>query len=187
MKAIIFSFLLIFSVAASAQVSTNVYWSTTDALKANEVIYYNPSTPLTWSDFKGVPKPTGQTVALTASGFGYSVSASSGSNGAEINIAVYCYFSKPKSWVAPNSANAYILSHEQHHFDITYIFAKSFYEQIKKEKLTIANLNNTISKIYTQCSTQMSALQAEYDASSSHGINREMQESWHNKILGMLK
>lgn len=187
MKAIIFSFLVIISTFASAQVSNNVYWTTSNVLKANEVIYYNPSSLLTWSDFTGSPKPVGQTVALTASGFGYSVSASSGSNGAEINIAVYCYFSKPKSWVVSSSANAHILSHEQHHFDITYIFAKSFFEQIKKEKLTMANMNSTVSRIYAQCNKQMSALQDEYDSATTHGINKAVQEYWHNKILAMLK
>ena len=171
----------------SAQVTTNVYWTTDTELKAKNVIYYNPKTPLVWADFAGLPKPIGMTAALTASGFGYKASSRSGSDGTEINIGVYCYFSKPDSWVAKGSNNAYILSHEQLHFDITYIIAKSFLERIKREKITPQNINTIVPRIYQECNAQMTAMQEQYDASSKHGIDKEKQTWWYNKITEMLK
>jgi hypothetical protein len=175
------------SLNVSAQVTTNVYWTTDTELKAKDVIYYNPKHPLVWDDFIGVPKPVGPTAALTASGFGYKASSRSGSDGTEINIGVYCYFSKPDSWVVKGSNNAYVLAHEQLHFDITYIIARAFLDRIKKEKITAQNINTLVPKIYQEFNAQMTAMQEQYDAASRHGIDKEVQSLWQNKISGMLK
>lgn len=181
---IIFTLLFL---SGSAQVTTNIYWTTDTELKAKDVIYYNAKLPLVWTDFIGVPKPVGPTAALTASGFGYKASSKSGSDGTEINIGVYCYFSKPDSWVVKGHNNAYVLAHEQLHFDITYIIAKSFLERIKKEKITPQNINTLVPKIYQELNAQMTAMQDQYDASAKHGIDKEMQAFWNNKIAAMLK
>lgn len=170
----------------SAQFSSNVYWTTDTELKTKDVIFYNGKVPLVWGDFLGTPKPVGQTAALTASGFGYKASSRSGVDGTEINIGVYCYFSKPDSWVANGNETAYVLSHEQHHFDITYIMARTFLEKVKKEKITPQNINTLLPKIYNDCNAQMTALQNQYDASTRHGMDKDQQSWWHNKISAML-
>lgn len=187
MKIILAVLFFLFTTSTFAQGAVNINWTTKTELKAKDVIYYDTARPLVWKDFAGVPKPSGRNVALTASGFGYNSSFSSNSDGSSIGISVFCYFSKPDSWVKPGSNTDYILSHEQHHLDITYIIAKKFIDKLKKEKITRQNLNILVQKIYKECQTELTSMQQQYDLETDHGINVKQQALWHEKVLQMLR
>lgn len=179
----------IFSCASlQAQLQTHVYWTQQTEMPAQEVIYYNPNYKLTWNDFEGeVPAETGRTAAITMSGFGYKASVTTTGEKINVNIAVYCYFNKPKSWVKADKKSVYILTHEQHHFDISYIAADFFMNKIKQAAITTLNYKTLMPAIYRECLDYMNKLQNQYDEQTQNGRNAEMQEQWNNIIDKKLK
>lgn len=182
----IFIFIFLFATKAQGQTVTNVYWTQETTMPANQTIYYNPAKPLVWDDFQGAPTLTGRVAAITMSGFGYKASSRSGNGKEEINISIYCYFSKPKSWVKPDKKNDYILSHEQHHFDISYLVATMFAEKLKQQNLSFQNVNTILPKIYKECTDLLDKMQDEYDGQTQNGQLKDEQMKWHKTLLSRL-
>src|SRR5690349_11405569 len=110
---------------------TRVSWTKETSLSPSEVVYFEPAKSLDWDDFAGNPPEGGRAAAVTVSGFGYVANVNTRAGSGIIDIKVYCYFHKNKSWVKPGRNTDYILSHEQHHFDISYIAANIFAEKLK--------------------------------------------------------
>jgi len=148
-------------------------------MDANDVIYYNPSQSLVWSNFKGTPGPPSPIAAITSSGFGYKANMKNTGTKGEINVMVYCYFSKSKSWVKPGKTTTYILNHEQHHFDVSYLAAGIFIEKVKKAGLTMANCNTLLPKIYRECCDFMNKMQDDYDGQTKNGQLADEQARWN--------
>lgn len=180
MKVFLFTILLLFLFShISAQVTTNIYWTEQTEMNKNNTIYYNPTKNLVWDDFKGVPGPPSPIAAITASGFGYKANMSSSSGKGEINIAVYCYFNKKGSWVKPGKTTAYILTHEQHHFDVSYLAAGIFMNKIKNTVITTSNINTVLPKIYKECCDMMNKMQDDYDGQTMNGQLEDRQKKWN--------
>lgn len=183
--------LLFIFTAVKAQVTTNIYWTEKSDLPSSQVIFYNPAKELQWPDFKGVPATSGIVAAITMSGFGYTASMKRNGNKGEINIGIYCYFNKEKSWVKPDKKTAYILTHEQHHFDISYIAARIFADRLKNTVITTSNINALLPAIYKECCDIMNKLQDDYDGQTKNGQLKEMQLKWNNtldeKLLAITK
>ena len=187
MRIIFALFLLMFFAAAHAQVTTNVYFTQKTNLPVNQTIYYSTSVPLKWMDFEGLPNSGGIVAAITMSGFGYQASMKSSGGEGELNVAVYCYFNKPKSWVKPDKKTAYILNHEQHHFDVSFIASKIFVERVKAAKFTAQNINTLLPKIYKDCCDIMNKMQDDYDGQTKNGQLAGMQEKWDELFVKQIK
>ncbi len=182
MRNIFFILLFMTSYPALAQLKVNAFWTTNSNMPAKDVIYYKNRQPLQWADFQGQPVMAGNIAAITMSGFGYGASIKYSGDKGELNVSVYCYFNKPKSWVKPGKTTDYILEHEQRHFDISYLSAALFMETIKNREITIANYNEVLPKIYKDCSELMHQMQDEYDSKTANGQITSKQEEW-NKVL----
>ncbi len=181
MKYIILIFIQsVFFITAKAQITTNISWVEKSSMNAADVIYYNANTKLVWADFIGPQGPPSIVAAITSSGFGYKAGMHSSNNKGEINVSVYCYFSKPKSWVRKGKNTSYILNHEQHHFDATYICAKAFIEKVKATKLSITNMNDVLANLYKESCANMNKMQADYDGETKNGQLKDKQEKWNN-------
>ena len=163
-----------------AQVSTNVYWTEQTEMNKSNTIYYNPTKNLLWDDFKGVPGSSGPIAAITASGFGYKANMNSSNGKGEINVAVYCYFNKKGSWVKPGKTTMYILNHEQHHFDVSYLAAGIFINKLKNTVITTSNCNTVLPKIYKECCDIMNKMQDDYDGQTMNGQLEDKQKKWNN-------
>jgi len=187
MKQVFAVFILsIFSVVVKAQFVTNVYWTTQTDMPPAQTIYFDPAKQLVWNDFRGVPNQGGNVAAITSSGFGYKASMKSNGNKGQLNIAVYCYFSKDKSWVKPDKKTAYILNHEQNHFNISFLAASMFVEKLKKSNITPANCNALLPKIYQECCDMMNKLQDDYDGQTHNGQVKDIQEKWNSYLAEKL-
>lgn len=172
-------FMLFFIASSYGQVTTNVFWTEqTDMIKAS-TIYYNPDKNLVWADFKGIPGPPSPVAAITASGFGYKANMTSSGGKGEINVAVYCYFNKNSSWVRPGKTTAYILNHEQHHFDVSYLAAGIFINKIKNTALTTSNCNVLLQRVYKECCDIMNKMQDDYDGQTMNGQLEDKQQKWN--------
>jgi hypothetical protein len=177
-----FFILLLFGANLScfAQATVKINWQRNTPSAKSDTIYYSGNRKLTWADFKGKPDPQSNATAITSSGFGYLASMESVNGKTDIDIKVYCYFSKPKSWVRTESA--YALNHEQHHFDVTYIVTNLFIEKLKAAKFTRKNYDNLIEKIYNESCRQLEQMQNNYDGQTSNGRLKNIQSEWNDKI-----
>jgi hypothetical protein len=179
----IFILVLVLSAGSvKAQVTVNIEWKNIYPGNIGDTIYYDNKQKLTWPDFKGRPDPASQAAAITESGFGYLMAMQSLNNRVSINITVYCYFNKNKSWVKKGMKNDYALQHEQHHYDITYINTCLFIQKLKAAKLNKSNYNSLSEKIYDECVIALNKMQDEYDGETSNGRIETMQANWNKKI-----
>ncbi len=165
-----------------AQLTTKLQWTRQTSLPAADVIYYDPAIKLVWENFRGKPVEGGRTAAITMSGFGYSASMHASGQKGQLDISVYCFFNKNKSWVKPGRNTAYILTHEQHHFDISYIAANIFIDKIQSATLTNGNYNALLPRIYNECIEIMNKMQDDYDNQTKNGQEKELQEKWNTFI-----
>ena len=180
--------IFIFSaVSAQSQVVINIQWQSIMPGNTGDTIYYNSKQKLNWPDFKGKPNAASPAAAITESGFGYLLTMQSLNNRTTINITVYCYFNKNKSWVKRGMKNDYALLHEQHHYDITYINTCLFVQKLKAAKLNRSNYSSLSEKIYDECVSALNIMQDEYDGETSNGRKEVLQAYWNKKIDGQLQ
>ena len=180
---LLFLFNGVIAVKVPAQFVTNVYRTEQSGMDLNDIIYYNPAKSLVWKDFKGDPVEGGPVAAITSSGFGYKADMKTSGGKGQINVAVYCYFSKGKSWVKPGRTTPYILNHEQHHFDASYLASTLFMEKVKAILLTPANCNTVLPRLYRECCDMMNKLQNDYDGQTKNGQLPEIQEKWNGFFM----
>lgn len=174
-------------VSAGAQTTVQIKWTKESDMSPSTTVYYQPGKPLEWADFQGVPEQTGNTAALTTSGFGYRMSMGYTGTRGTIKIFVYCYFDKMKSWVKPDKMNDYVLNHEQMHFDISYLAANRFMQSLKKINFTRENLSSQLQEAYDASSHWMEEQQHAYDRQTRNGISKSDQESWSKLITRQLR
>ncbi|EDP70386.1 hypothetical protein FBALC1_06503 [Flavobacteriales bacterium ALC-1] len=152
-----------------------------------ETITWNASKKLTWADFKADPNLESNAAALTASGitFGYSVKTS-GNRIIDFSTSVEAHFYPNKSWYLKEKSDAYILKHEQLHFDITELYVRKFREQIDRLRVN-QNLKEQLNKLHVSVNEALNETQKRYDKQSNHSINTEMQKQWESFIEAELK
>jgi hypothetical protein len=187
MKYLFFLFFLMSANACLSQATVTVKWSHYKPPAGGDTIYYTPAQKLMWNDFKGTPEKESDATAITSSGFGFIAGASYRDGVANISITVYCYFSRQKSWVIKGRESAYALTHEQHHFDVTWIVANSFFNKLKTAGFSWQNYNQLLDKIYNDSMNDLEKMQNKYDGETRNGRLPLVQEKWNTKIEGQLK
>lgn len=143
-------------------------------------IGWSADRPLTWADYKASPDPSSEAAASTATFLGFDYQYRNG----ELSYLITCTFSPDRSW--GRHKTAYILAHEQGHFDIAEIFARKLHQQMSEYKLT-RHYAKDIRGIYETVSKEKSAYQERYDRETNHSIKTEEQAVWLKKIAGELK
>lgn len=182
LKKILLLILLFSTTLVKAQVIVNVEWKDSKQSINSDTIYYNSNRKLSWPDFKGKSDRGSWAAAITQSGFGYQLAMTTYGSRTIINLSVYCYFNKNKSWVKKGADNEYALLHEQHHFDITYINTCLFIQKLKQANFTRANCNTLSAKIHDECFDALNKMQDEYDGETSNGRRKDVQAYWNKKI-----
>jgi hypothetical protein len=151
-----------------------------------KLIFYTPGKLLDISDFKASPVASNDAVAITSSGFAFKAGYRSEAGKSVLIITVFCSFDKQQSWMKAAGKNPYILSHEQVHFDISYIAAKSFISKLKAANFTQQNYKNLIQSIYAESTQDLESMQLEYDNETNNGQLKEMQAKWSQKTTVLL-
>jgi len=152
-----------------------------------DTIYWNQDRKLTWADFQGKAPETRWEKANTDAG----ISFATVQEGEIYKIKLLTMFAVKKSWTLTD--DAYILSHEQGHFDITEIGRR------KIRKALIENNCNEIPQdrmkkdihkvedIYRKGMDNMEKEQEKYDKETNHSIIVDQQKRWLEKIANDLK
>jgi hypothetical protein len=180
MKYLLGLFALLVADVSLAQISTNIYFTSSTDLPVSETIYYSKNKKLTWLDFTAEPIMSGNVGAITMSGFGYKASLKKAGDKGQLNIAVYCYFTKNKSWVKPNAKTGYILQHEQGHFDISYLASQLFIQKARELSSDAISCNKSLPELYKSVIAQMHKMQTDYDTQTMNGRVEVAQEKWNS-------
>lgn len=163
------------------KVDTKITWLTDIPDPADNIIY-NPQQKLTIADFKGTPNNATDAVAITSSGFMFKAGYHAENGKATLAISVYCSFSKSESWMKERGKTAYILAHEQHHFDISYISTLLFIKKLQQTRFQQDSYLEQLKTIHAAAVQQMKELQRQYDEETHNGINTARQEEWNITI-----
>lgn len=170
----------------SQKVETNITWLTNIPDAANNILY-SPKQKLTIENFQGTPGNSTDAVAITSSGFMFTAGFRSKGDKATLSLGVYCSFNKKESWMNEKGKNAYILEHEQHHFDISYLNTLMFIKKLQQTKFNRDNYMEQLKAVYNEVVEKMEAMQNKYDGETSNGINKEKQAEWNRKIEKLLE
>lgn len=147
----------------------------------DDLIKWSAARKLSWADYKASPDPDSDAAASTTTlltieykidntSFGYAISST---------------FSKSQSW--GRHKDAYILSHEQGHFDIAEVYARKLHKKMSEYKFNTRTYQKDLKKIYDEVTDEKEEMQDKYDSETRHSINKDKQAEWLKKIEAMLK
>jgi predicted secreted Zn-dependent protease len=131
---------------------------------------------LTWEDYLAKPLEEDEAAAVTSTGIGIEYLVSNN----RLSYKITCLFSKNRSWGRYRSA--YILSHEQGHFDITEIFARKLAKAINDYEFNPRAFRSDLSGIYKKIMKEKEDYQELYDHQTDFSRDRAMQAYWLQKI-----
>ena len=146
-----------------------------------ELLAWSSSRKLTWADYKASPDPNSDAAATTASYLVFSYSIRND----RISYRIESKFSKTRSWGLHKTA--YILSHEQGHFDLSEVYARKLYKKVTEYRFNKKTYQKDLQKIYQDILDEKEAMQNKYDRETNHSINKEKQAEWLKKIEKMLE
>ena len=143
-----------------------------------DTIYWNEDYKLTWNDFKGQPDYNIKTIsALSSSGLMHSKGCKNG----KIIYEVLSYFEKRESWVKAEAYTNHHLAHEQIHFDITELYARKLRRALSEQHFKCGQ-EVAFEYYVKQFIDDWHEVQHNYDSTSRHSINREVQAEWSQRI-----
>jgi len=92
----------------------------------DDFIDWHQDRKLVWADFKGTPETGLDRAALSS----IKITADFSFRNTVFSWKIYCRFNRKKSWGKVKTA--YILQHEQAHFDITEIHARRLHQRLSE-------------------------------------------------------
>lgn len=170
---IIFLWIFSFSLGVSGQ-------------EQNEKLAWQENRPLSWEDFKANPDETSDYAANTNSGIKYSWNYSTASGKPVLEHEVTTYFHPERSWVKPEEQDAYLLAHEQLHFDISELHARKLRKAIGEYEIG-RNIRLDLKRIYNRIEAERKSMQDQFDRETSHSQNRQAEMSWRKFIISELQ
>jgi hypothetical protein len=174
------------TVSSAQSFAVDVKYNSNIPDEENKLIFYKPGQLLSISDFTANPVAGNDVVAMTSSGFDSKASYILKDGKSTLIISVFCSFDKQQSWMKATGKTPYILSHEQIHFDISYIAAKAFIFKLKAASFTQQNHNSLIQSIYQEVSDNLEKMQQQYDNETNNGQLKDKQALWSKKVKALV-
>ncbi|MCX6315750.1 MAG: DUF922 domain-containing protein [Bacteroidetes bacterium] len=147
----------------------------------DDLVKWSATRKLQWSDYKADPDPNSDAAASTTTLLSIEYNMKNDQFGYKITST----FSRSRSW--GRHKDAYILAHEQGHFDIAEIFARLLNKKMAEYKFNQRTYQKDLKKIYDDVTDDKEEMQNQYDKETRHSINKEKQAAWLKKIADMLK
>ena len=167
MKAVtIFTFLLI-----------SFFSSESDGIK----IEWSESKKLTWADFQGTQSRSSDYAASSSTGLSFTYSVKVHGESVGLDYDVKCHFYPEESWYDRSAASAYILKHEQTHFDISELHARILRKLISEASFS-KHMKTEMKAIYKEVEKQRVKMQHRFDAETEHSIKKEKEYLWEEFV-----
>lgn len=163
-----------------------IFSTISPSILEDEKIVWNENHRLSWSDFRAPHRLGVSYVASTSSGISFSYSYSEKNGEIDLNITVNSNFYPESSWVNPKEASAYILAHEQAHFDISEIHARILRKKISETTFS-KNVKKELTSLYNSINEDREAMQRLFDKETDHSKIKEKEQEWESFIKKQLK
>jgi len=147
-----------------------------------DTVYYEPSRPLIWNDFREKVPSSSRFMAAVSTYFGYDLQSEMKAGIIHVDLSIKVCVAKSASWATSGIKNDYSLNHEQKHFDLVKIIAEKFKKKLRSEKLNPDNYEGIINVEYLEFYREMNKIQIRYDNETSHGMNKSKQAEWTRRI-----
>lgn len=164
----------------------DVIITVSDHSNDTDQVAYRPDRPLHIEDFKGKPDKLSVALAATYSGFALQYELSGDYDSRKATVTLLPYFDRTKSWMKPAGKNAYVLQHEQLHFDIAALKTYALAAALRSSKCNSNNFRETVERLQKQYSKEAEELQAAYDEATAHGTLKGPQRQWEARIRAEL-
>ncbi len=151
-----------------------------------EKMSWQENRKLTWADFQGTPGGNDDFVASTNSGISFSYAIKRQGESVELNYTVLSNFYPKDSWYRPEVASAYILAHEQNHFDISELHARKL-RKLLTEIPVNENVKLLVDNLYGEIEQQRRSMQSSFDSDSDHSKNKEAEYRWRAFVAEQLQ
>ena len=152
------------------------------SFQPEQKILWSESRQLTWNDFQGKVNESSSYKANTETEVAVQIKA----KGEEANVTLECFFIKGASWTKTHD-NAYLLEHEQTHFNITEIGVRKFRKMLSGKSFAVKNFQQELKKMHSEVGRDSKAMQAEYDKETEHSVNEAAQKKWNKRVENELK
>ncbi len=152
-------------------------------------IEWNAQEKLTWDQFrapKNLKSKNDNSAAYSYCGISYNVTKSSLNDG-EAQVTVKAIFLEDKSWKKTADPGAYLLQHEQLHFDIAEVFARKMRKMIRKKIKTSKDFDRYFKSEYHAIFKSYQAFQSVYDQDTKNSIIPIKQQAYNRKVAQMLQ
>jgi hypothetical protein len=151
-------------------------------------IVYSLARPLAYDDFAGdYTVKQGDEAAVTASGIGIEYKSSVEHSKLVVNVKLIPVFFKNNSWFKPEAKIENVLAHEQTHFDITAIKTCEFAARIRAATFTKNDYDKLLQAYLDEFTRITKDEEDKYDAETNHGLVRDKQIEWQEKVKAKLK
>ena len=143
-------------------------------------IAWDKNYTLKWKDFKGRADKYSTLDAYTMLGIELEVL---GQKNGKVDMGVFGYFEKNKSWVKSKEETGSLLSHEQRHFDLCEVYRRMMIEKLEaRNPYSYDGFSNEVSTIFNEMFNAYTQEQARYDHETHHSQKKEIQADW-NKFI----
>ena len=160
--------------------------STTSFSNGDPEIIWSTARRLNWDDFKA--QPNGQTLTGAVTHSTIKVMPEANKWTGRVTVVVQAVFACNKSWAREKAKESdYLLNHEQRHFDIAELYARKIRQALAEERITIKNYKEVRATIIQPLFREYVKFDEEYDHQTVHGLNKETQSVWNNRIDDQLE
>ena len=147
-------------------------------------IAWDKNYTLSWSDFNAKADDYSSLDAYTMLGIELEVI---GQKEDKVDMGVFGYFEKNKSWVKSKEKTSSLLSHEQRHFDLCEVYRRMMIEKLEaKNPYSFKGFSNEVSVIFNEMFNAYTQEQARYDHETHHSQKKEIQMKWDKFIAAEL-
>lgn len=162
-----FAFLLITALLVSAD-------------EPEQLIFHDNDYRLKWKDFQG-PEEEGFESFDAVSYVGFRLGYKGTARQDSLRIVVEAFFNPKRSW-HDGDTTAYLLQHEQVHFDITELYTRKLKQKLKGATLTYKTYQQTIKDLEKAVRAEMNTADSIYDAATDNSLNKTEQAKWNTNI-----
>lgn len=101
----------------------------------------------------------------------------------QLQVIVYAWFDGRRSWIRPSQkSNTALLQHEQGHFDIAEILARSFRKQVAETVFPDRGYAELLQNMFSELLSKTYDLQNKYDVETTLGEVPAKQRQWQQYI-----
>ena len=104
----------------------------------------------------------------------------------DYDYTIKCHFYPNESWYDKTRASAYILKHEQTHFDISELHARILRKRISEASFS-RNVKTEIRALYEAAEVDRRIMQNRFDSESEHSKNKELEYKWEAFVADQLR